>query len=574
MIAQLLLGLVVAYISWSFVAMEINYHRASSMGIPLVRLPVDPLNIAWIIVEPSLWRLLDRLPINWGTFGRYSRRGWQFDVKAESHLRYGPIWALVTPANIWVYVADPDAIHEIFNRRADFLRPGKMYKVLEVFGPCISTASWTDWPRHRKVLAAPFNENIMRFVWDESLNQAREMLQSWTSDADPGIPSFAKDTRTLSLNVLAATGFRRSYKFRGSSQPAPDEVRTYRDALQTVLDNALFVMLVPPRLLTLPLLLPKSWARVGKAAADFKQYMRHMLDEETSLLGQGKTGTGSLMTSFVQAFNTHQKEEASVKSSGAGQSPPRGLTVDEIFGNIFVINFAGHDTTANTLAFSMLLFAANPEVQDWVAEELQEVIKDGDYEKWDYGVLFPELKRCRAVLLETLRLYPPIMALPKWTTQHPQPLRIGDGEWTVVIPPHVAVLPSLLTAQTHPKYWEDSLEWKPSRWIISSTSTAAGSNGSLASRPSQETLFTPARCTYFPWSDGPQNCPGAKFAQVEFVAVLACLLRNHRVEVVQEPDETLEQARYRAWATTQDCDLELLLRMRNADRVRLAWKRV
>lgn len=127
MIVQVLIGLIVTYLIWSIVAMEINYKRASSMRIPLVRLPIDPINIVWIIIEPTLWRLLDRLPINWGVFGRYSRRGWHFYDKAESHLHYGPIWALVTPCDIYVYVADPNAIHDIFIRREDFLRPSKMY---------------------------------------------------------------------------------------------------------------------------------------------------------------------------------------------------------------------------------------------------------------------------------------------------------------------------------------------------------------------------------------------------------------------------------------------------------------
>lgn len=207
----------------------------------------------------------------------------------------------------------------------------------------------------------------------------------------------AKDTRTLSLNVLAATGFRRSYKFRSSSQPATDEALTYRDALQVVLDNALFLMLVPPRFLLIPLL-PKQWAHIGKAAADFKQYMVDMLQEETSRLDRGETGVGSLMTSFVRALNTH--EQTTVKS-GTDQSSTKGLSVDEIFGNIFVINFAGHDTTANTLAFSMILLAANPEVQNWVSEEVREVIKDHDSRLWDYGALFSDLKRCRAVLVRT-----------------------------------------------------------------------------------------------------------------------------------------------------------------------------
>ena len=89
-----------------------------------------------------------------------------------------------------------------------------------------------------------------------------------------------------------------------------------------------------------------------------------------------------------------------------------------------------------------------------------------------------------------------------------------------------------------------------------------------------EFLFEPRPGTYFPWSDGPQNCPGAKFSKVEFVAVLACLLRDHRVTIVREPGESFENAKRRAVDTLEDCDLQLLLRMRDADKVRLAWRRI
>ena len=136
-------------------------------------------------------------------------------------------------------------------------------------------------------------------------------------------------------------------------------------------------------------------------------------------------------------------------------------------------------------------------------------------------------------------------------------------------------MPSLLAIQTHPSNWEDPLVWKPSRWI-SSTSSAASDNpqSGPTGQVGQETLVTPAQSTFFPWSDGPQNCPGAKFAQVEFVAVLACLLQNHRVGVAREPGEDAEKAKKRALAATEDCDLQLLLRMRDADSVRLEWERV
>ncbi|THC88324.1 hypothetical protein EYZ11_012230 [Aspergillus tanneri] len=454
MFLQLLGLLALAYLVWGLVTVEINYRRASAMGIPLVRLYVDPQNSLWMVFEPIVWPWLERLPINWRnySFGRYSRRGWYFADRGESHQRYGPIWAIVTPRDIYINVADSEAIHDIFQRRADFIRPSKMYKVLEVYGPCISTASWVDWPRHRKFLATPFNERVMSFVWDESVEQTRHMVDIWTSSSDNNsqIPSVAKDTRTLSLNVLAATGFRKSMPFHSSASSCRSNKNTvdkddrnesvgYRDALQTVLDNCILLMLIPRKWLTLSFA-PRSWHQLAKAADDFQQYMVRMLDEETKALNKGKAGTGGLMTSFVRAMDLKQKEDAQGKKGTSG-SPPKGLAVDEIFGNIFVINFAGHDTTANTLSFGVLLLAAYPEIQDWVAEELHAL--DDDI-KGHYADLFPRLSRCRAVM-----------------------------------------------------YWEDPMAWKPSRWVT--TEAAIGVT---------EQVISPPLCKYFPWSDGPQNCPG------------------------------------------------------------------
>lgn len=82
-----------------------------------------------------------------------------------------------------------------------------------------------------------------------------------------------------------------------------------------------------------------------------------VFNEERRLLSEGKPGTGNLMTSLVRASDDRQK---------SGSDGPQALTVNEVLGNIFVINFAGHDTTANTLAYAVVLLAANPEVQDWV----------------------------------------------------------------------------------------------------------------------------------------------------------------------------------------------------------------
>lgn len=219
------------------------------------------------------------------------------------------------------------------------------------------------------------------------------MIQAWTRWGQSGTTGIARDTRTLSLDVLAATGFRKSYKFRASTDSGPDEARNYRQSLMLTLDNALFMMLVPPKLLTMPFV-PKTWARIGQATKDFRQYMMDMLNEERRLLDAGKPGTGNLMSSLVRASEVERMKKSSSETDDA-----KGLTVGEILGNIFVINFAGHDTTANTLAYSMLLLAAYPEVQDWVGQELKEVLPDSSSDSWSYEELFPRLKRCLAVLV-------------------------------------------------------------------------------------------------------------------------------------------------------------------------------
>ena len=161
------------------------------------------------------------------------------------------------------------------------------------------------------------------------------------------------------------------------------------------------------------------------------------------------------------------------------------------------------------------------------------------------------------------------MALPKWSNEKSQNLRVGEK--SIVIPPCTGVMPSILAIQMHPKYWEDPDRWNPKRWISTTCSTPPAD---LASQLRAETFVKPLQSTFFPWSDGPQNCPGEKFSQVEFVAVLAVLFHNHRVSVVQVGNETAHEATERALAVTQDCNMELLLRMQDADQVRLRWKKV
>lgn len=223
------------------------------------------------------------------------------------------------------------------------------------------------------------------------------MLTSWTRHGRHGTDGMAKDTRTLSLDVLATIGFHKSYRFRSHDEPIADEARNYRHSLATVLDNSLLMMLMPQRIFAWPFV-PQSWAKIGQAITDFRNYMLEMLNKERSLIAEGKPGTGNLISSLVKASADHSKPASGAKTHANGPAG-RTLSASEILGNIYVINFAGHDTTANTLAYAMLMLASYPDVQGWIGEEIRSVLGDQKSETWDYDTTFPKLKRCYAVLV-------------------------------------------------------------------------------------------------------------------------------------------------------------------------------
>ncbi len=161
------------------------------------------------------------------------------------------------------------------------------------------------------------------------------------------------------------------------------------------------------------------------------------------------------------------------------------------------------------------------------------------------------------------------MALPRTTHHHSQALNV-DGK-TIMIPARSYVNLSLLAVHTHPEHWQpEPLSWQPSRWILSNAS--GRSHMSKAGELEREELYVPRPGTYFAWSDGPMNCPGKKFSQVEFVAVMACLLRDHRVRPLLQDGEDAESGRKRALAVCEDSLHILLVHMRDADSIRLVWE--
>lgn len=228
-------------------------------------------------------------------------------------------------------------------------------------------------------------------MWDESARQTRAMLAQWTATG-AAVTTMADDTRLVALHVLSAAGLGLRQDFATGMRAAGAGHRmTYRDALMRVLRHIVLVVAAPEWLLLAPGA-PGAWRGVVEAKREFRAYMAEMLARERAKY-EGRDRDDAFVREVPNLMATL------IRSSDAARSPRDRLSDDEIFGNLFLFNFAGHDTTANALAFALALLAIEPEMQEWVGEEVAGVFGAREVGEIKYEEVFPRLARCQAVLV-------------------------------------------------------------------------------------------------------------------------------------------------------------------------------
>ena len=396
------------------------------------------------------------------------------------------------------------------------------------------------------------------------------MLSQWidSTDRKHAVTTTAADTLTVALHVLTGAGFGQPYSFASGTTAIPKGHKmSYRQALIVMLQGFIPMMIFSHEFL-LKSWLPKGMQDIGLAVKEFKQYMTEMIDRERWLLEKrAPNDSGNLISSLIRA-------------SEDGKAELNSLSDEEIMGNLFIYNLAGHETTANTLAYAILCLSIHPEVQDWLHEEIVSVLRNqkAGIEGWKYEDVFPHLQRCLAAMYETLRLYGPVPELKRHTASSSQVLVINGRDH--VIAPDTFVVMNNVAIQTNPKYWgKDAAEWNPKRWIEATDPKPEQNGDGQESHCSEEKLKAePSKGCYKPWFDGsPRVCPGKKFSQVEFVAVIVKLLQSYKVrpEPLQTENgvESWEKTKDRVKGVVKDSEQHITLQMRNPSSVGLIWER-
>jgi hypothetical protein len=112
-----------SYTLYNAFCLYANYVKASKLGLPLVVVPITPDNPLWFALQTAFGGALRYVPFELFSFTRHCRTGWEFHDRYKTHDQLGDAWVLVTPARIWLYVANAAAVTDIFGRGKDFTRP-------------------------------------------------------------------------------------------------------------------------------------------------------------------------------------------------------------------------------------------------------------------------------------------------------------------------------------------------------------------------------------------------------------------------------------------------------------------
>lgn len=365
----------------------------------------------------------------------------------------------------------PDAIrHVLLNNYENYSRtPAGIRMLRPVLGDGLLIAEGHSWTFQRRTLAPAFTPRAtanlvphMTAVLDETLAK----LDERTSEP--------VDLREVMQRMTLEIAGRTMFSF-GMDRHGP----TLRN----------FVMEYAARLgrpYFLDMLLPVSWpSPMDLARARFR-----------------KRWTEFVATLIAERREMGKKDGApphdlfDLMDAARDPETGKGFSDEQLVDEVATMILAGHETTATALFWALYLLALDPETQEEVASETRgehlDSIADIDRQKFT-----------RAVIEETMRLYPPAFLVARAAREKDNAAGVEIGKGDIIM-----IAPWLL--HRHEKLWDQPNAFIPKRFMSTEV---------------------PDRFAYLPFGAGPRVCIGAPFAQAESVLALARLIGAFRVEL-------------------------------------------
>ncbi|KAK4420455.1 cytochrome [Sesamum alatum] len=386
-----------------------------------------------------------------------------------------------------VNVADPELIKEILSK------PGVFHKqfpdpIGETIVGGLTFLEDEKWAKHRKIINQAFHMEKLKNMIPAMFLSCTKLIDKWeASISSSGRSSQEIDVwpylEDLSGDVISRTAFSSSYE---------DGRRIFelqQEQVKLVLPLLQFSFIPGWRYIP-----TKANRRLRAISKEIQFLLRDIINQREKAMKKGEIMHSDLLGLLMES-NSREIQEHGNKNAG--------LSIEDVIEECKLFFFAGSETSANLLVWTMVLLSKH---QDWQARAREEVLQVFGKKQPTFDGLHL-LKTVTMIFQEVLRLYPPAPLMVRAPTET---VKLGS----TTIP--VGVQLTLLIGLTHhdPKIWgDDAKEFKPERFSEGISSAAKTQN------------------SFVPFSSGPRVCIGQNFAMIEAKMALAMILQHFSFEL-------------------------------------------
>lgn len=389
----------------------------------------------------------------------------------------------------WTFFANsPDTIkHVLVTNAKNYVKSRAMQHTLRpLMGRGMLISNGAEWERQRKMANPLFLRERLKAYAGIMSEEGAKLVERWRAFRPGEEVEIDKLMTDATARIISRAMF---------SEELGDRAKTvlhgstlYQEALRQV-DYA--EMLGLPKLFTLrpPSMVRKGVRRVDRVTYDLIRQRLNELDDDKG--------------DFISVLLNAERE-------ATGELPD----ARDIRDQVSTMLLAGHETTANSLAWGLLCISQDPGVAERLHDEAVTVLGGRTAAEYDD---IPALKFTTAVIEEALRLYPGIPVL--WRNALGED-EVGDQR----VPPGSNMIISPWLIHRHRLYWEKPNRFIPERFLA-------------------ENKTPRDRFAYIPFGGGPRVCIGAAFAMNEAVILLATIMRHFRVKL-REGHKVVPVARF------------------------------
>ena len=369
------------------------------------------------------------------------------------------------------HLAHPEHVKRVLLTDRDSFRKSADFRI--AFGEGLLTVEGEEWRAQRRALQPLFTrESVMGYA-DGMVEQVERRIDRWQHGDVLDLQ--AAFTR-MTLDVLFATVLGRELELDGD-----ERLRAAAEDLHE--------WFVPTSYLLPPWVPTPARRRFDTAQDTLRAEADRLLDERLDESPSDPTEATDLLSLLV-----------GLRELGGADASM--LTDERLRDQVVTIVFAGHDTTTTTLTFAFWALANHPHVRERFHEEVDAL--DGPPTVDDV----PDLEVTDRVVTETLRLYPPVYALPRKTAED-----VVFGGYR--IPENERVVLPIRQIQRDGRFFAYPDEFRPERWTPDL----------------RRHLHDFA---YAPFGGGPRICIGREFALLEAKLALATIGRAFRLDWLGE----------------------------------------